>query len=144
MSSNTAERWWVQLIARWLARIDSVQSHLQLIFQAMTGVSLASGALKYFGLTRFVPGFLLLVGVFVLVYAYYYAEGGVWNQVSRDRSDMSVNFSGPNMRMDNPLIGAAVFAAREGRPPTEEEFDAIEEAVDIYWREYRDGVDLDD
>lgn len=139
----TAERWWVRSAARWVARVDGVKGHLNLGFQAMTGVSLASGALKYFGYQRFVPHFLVVTVGLTLLYAYLYSEGGVWNQVERDQHDLSTNFSGPNMRMDNPLIGAAVFAAQEGRPPTEEEFAAIDDAVERYWYDYRDGVSLE-
>lgn len=139
----TATRWWVRMAARWIARLDSVKSHLNLVFQAMTGVSLASGALKYFGMTWAVGPFIAFVAGGVLVYAYLYAEGGVWNQVSRDRTDMSSNFSGPNQLMDNPQIGCAVFAAVHGRRPDEEERKTIHDAVKDQWLEYRDGVDLE-
>lgn len=140
----TAERWWVRAGARWIARIDAVKGHLNLAFQAMTGVSLASGALKYFGFEGFVLPFIAVTGVGTLAYAYYYTEGGVWNQVGRDRTDMSTNWSGPNMRMDDELIGSAVFAAMHGRPPDDDEQDAIAEAVDRKWRDFRNGVELGD
>lgn len=139
----TADRWWVRAAARWIARIDSVQGQLGLVFQAMTGVSLASGALKYFGLSQLVPWFLASTMAFVVVYAYLYSEGGVWNQVSRDKQDLSTNFAGPTMRIDDELTGCAVFAAVHGREPTAEEREAIASAVDKPWQEYREGISLD-
>lgn len=139
----TATRWWVRAGARWIARIDSVKSHLGLVFQGMTGVSLASGALKYFGAEWAVGPFILVVAVGVLGYAYLYAEGGVWNQVSRDRSDMSNNFATPRDVIDDTLIATGVFAAHNGRPPDAEEQDAIRRAVRQQWEQFRDGIDLE-
>jgi hypothetical protein len=46
------------------------------------------------------------------------------------------------MRMDDELIGSSVFAAVHRRPPDEEEQEAISEAVDAPWREYRDGIEV--
>lgn len=139
----TADRAWVQFGARWLARIHSVQGYLGLAFQAMTGVGIASGALKYFGYSEFVPHFLAAVAGGVLAFAYLYSEGGVWNQVSRDRSDLSNNFSTPRDVIDDTLIATGVFAAVNGRPPDDDEKDAIRTAVRGQWEEFRDGIDLD-
>lgn len=139
----TAQRWWVRFGARWIARIDSVKSHLNLVFQGMTGVSLASGALKYFGMEWAVGPFIAVVAVSVLVYAYLYAEGGVWNQVSRDRTDLSNNYATPRDKIDDTLIGAAVFAAVHGREPDEEELNTIEHTVSAKWSDFRNGVELD-
>ncbi len=139
----TAERWWVRGGARWIARIDSVKSHLNLVFQGMTGVSLASGALKYFGMSWAVAPFIAVVGVGVLGYAYLYSEGGVWNQVSRDRSDMSNNFATPRDVIDDTLIATGVFAALNGRPPNENEQEQILTAVRSQWEEFRQGIDLE-
>jgi hypothetical protein len=140
----TADRAWVKATARWIARIDSVQGHLGLAFQAMSGVGIASGALKYFGMSQFVAPFIVLVAVGVLGFAYLYSEGGVWNQVSRDRSDMSSNFATPRDVIDDTLIATGVFAAQNGRPPDEHEMDVIHEAVRGQWEEFRDGIDLED
>lgn len=140
----TADRAWVRFGARWIARIDSVKSHLNLAFTAMTGVGIASSALKYFGLTALVPWFIGATAAGILVYAYYYSEGGVWNQVSRDRQDMSNNFSTPRDVIDDTLIATGMFAAQEGRPPDDEEADAIYTAVRGQWEEFRDGINLDD
>lgn len=138
----TAERWWVRFGARWIARIDSVQGHLGLVFQGMTGVSITSGALKYFGATWAVGPFLAITAICLLAYAYLYSEGGVWNQVSRDKNDMSTNFSGPNMLIDDILIATGVYAAIHGRPPDEEEQEALRSAVKGEWNQYRNGANL--
>lgn len=139
----TAQRWWVRFGARWIARIDSVKSHLGLIFQGMTGVSLASGMLKYFGLTWAVGPFIVLLAAAILTYAYLYAEGGVWNQVSRDRNDMSNNFATPRDVIDDTLIATGVFAALNGRAPDEDEQEQILNAVRTQWETFRDGIDLE-
>lgn len=139
----TADRAWVRHAARWVARVDAVKSHLNLVFQGMTGVSLASGALKYFGLTWAVGPFIVLVAAATLGYAYLYAEGGVWNQVSRDRSDMSNNFATPRDVIDDTLIATGVFAAINDREPDAEEQATIEQAVRSQWEGYRDGISLE-
>lgn len=139
----TADRAWVKVGARWIARIDSVQGHLGLAFQAMSGVGIASGALKYFGLDHFVAPFIGMVAIGVLGFAYLYSEGGVWNQVSRDRSDLSNNFATPRDVIDDTLIATGVFAAQNGRPPDDDEQRAIRQAVRSQWEEFRDGIDLE-
>lgn len=139
----TAQRWWVRFGARWIARIDSVKSHLNLVFQGMTGVSIASGMLKYFGLTWAVGPFIALLAAGILGYAYLYAEGGVWNQVSRDRNDMSNNFATPRDVIDDTLIATGVFAAQNGRPPNDDEQEQIVTAVRSQWEQFRDGIDLE-
>lgn len=136
----TADRWWVRLAARWLARIDGVSAHLRLAMLALTGVSTMSVALNSYGLGHFAAPVTAVLAAGMLVYAYLYTEGGVWNQVGRDKKDMSANFSGPTMRMDDELIGLAVFAAVNGREPTPDERRVISDAVDAGWQDYRDGL----
>jgi len=139
----TATRWWVKVAARWLARIDGVKGQVQMFSLAVTAFSTFSIMLQGFGLGKYVP-YLGIVSVVVgIVYVYLYTEGGVWNQVSRDRADMSTNYAGPSMRMDDEIIGCAVFAAINGRPPDEQERKAIAEAVDEPWGDYREGIDLE-
>jgi len=139
----TAERAWVRFGARWIARVDSVKSHLSLVFQGMTGVGVASGALEYLGLGHLVGPFIAALAVVLLAYAYLYSEGGVWNQVSRDRSDMSNNFATPRDVIDDTLIAVGVFAAINGREPEEEELEEIQDAVRSQWEEFRHGIDLE-
>lgn len=141
--SNTAERWWVRRAARWLARLDGVSKQLRLAMLIMTGLSTATITLKQYGHGQLAWPLIGVTGIGILGYTYLYTECGVWNQMQRDRVDLSTNFSGPSMRMDDTLIGVAMFAAEEGRPPDEEEFEAIEEGVRTYWERYRDGVEVD-
>lgn len=139
----TAERWWVKSGARWIARVDSVKGHLSLVFQGMTGVSVSAGALEYLGLGHFVAPFITVLAAVLLAYAYLYSEGGVWNQVSRDRSDMSNNFATPRDVIDDTLIATGVFAALNGRAPNEDEQEQIKQAVRTQWEEFRTGIDLE-
>lgn len=144
----TATRWWVRMAARWIARIDSVQGQLGLLFQAMTGISLASGALKYFGLSHLVPWFILGTWLFVLAYAYLYSEGGVWNQVSRDKTDLSDNYSGPTMLMDKRIEGKQLaylgYVLQNGRDISIDELEeGMSDITHQEWATLRDGVDVE-
>lgn len=139
----TANRWWVKVIARWLARIDGVKGQVQMFSLAVTAFSTFSIMLQGFGLGGLVP--YLGVGAVVvgIIYTYVYNEGGVRNQVRRDTADLSNNYSGPAMLMDDTVTGVSMFVAMHGRLPTEEERQQIEEGVREQWQEYRDGIDLD-
>jgi hypothetical protein len=110
---------------------------------AVTAFSTFSLVLQNAGMGEFVPYVGVLGVVGVVGFAYAYSEGGVWNQVARDKNDLSDNWAGPNMRIDDELIGKAVFAAVHKRPPKAEEARAIEETVDDGWRSHRDGVNID-
>lgn len=142
--SQTAQRWWVRTGARWLARIDSVSEHIRLFSLAVTAFSTFSLLLQNAGLGQFVP----LVGasgaLALVLAAYLYAEGGVWNQVSRDRQDLSNNFSGPAMLMDRTVdaqqrayLGWLVDP--ENRP-LDYHRQRIEELTERQWTAFRDGV----
>lgn len=140
----TATRWWVRLIARWLARIDGVSGQIRMFSLGLTAFSTFSLVLQNFGLGHYVPGFG--VGLFfgTLVFAYLYTEGGVWNQVARDRADMSGNFASPGMRIDDELIARGIRAAEKGEPLDDCEREAVVEELDHAWNRYRDGVNLND
>jgi hypothetical protein len=143
MSSLTAERRPVRKAARWLARIEAVAPMIRMAMLVMTGLSTALVALSSYGLDRFA---LPLVGTTLaaaLVFTYLYTEGGVYNQQNRDRKDMGNNHATPLMRIDDELIGCAVFAAVHGRPPSEDERESIAEAVDGAWHDHRDGVEVE-
>jgi len=140
----TATRWWVRLAARWIARLDGVTGQIQMFSLAVTAFSTFSLVLQGFGLGYIVP-YLGVGGVVVgLAYTYLYTEGGVWNQVARDRQDLSTNFSGPAMYIDDVLTGVAVFSAVHGRPPDDDELAAIRAAIWDEWEEYREGIDISD
>lgn len=138
----TATRWWVRVAARWLARIDGVKGQVQMFSLAVTAFSTFSLMLQGFGLGHIVPylgGTSVVLGI---CYVYLYTEGGVWNQVQRDRQDLSNNFAGPNSKIQAELNARALAAARSGRPLTEEERDAVREEAFETFAEYRDGTAL--
>lgn len=140
----TAQRWWVKMGARWLARINGVNQQLQLAFLAMTGTGIALEQLRVYGFGNYALEFLLLIVAGMLGYTYLYNEGGVRNQVMRDDHELKSNWAGPNMRIDDELIGIAVFAALNNRKPTKEERKIIAESVHDGYIDLRDGVEIED
>ena len=140
----TANRWWVKLAARWLARVDGVSGQLRLVFLAMTGNGIVLSTLSDYGLERFAVPFLAVSGGSMLVYVYLYTEGGVWNQMQRDRADLSSNFAGPNMAMTAMLYARAIGAREKGEELTEGEREAVDGEVITAWAELRDGVDIEE
>lgn len=140
----TATRWWVRIAARWLARIDGVSGQIRLAMLIMTGLSTATLTLRQYGYGQYAWALIGVTGVGLAVFTYLYTEGGVWNQMARDRADLSGNYATPSSRINTELNGVAIFAALEGRPPNEDEREAIEEALDEVWEEHRDGIELDD
>lgn len=139
----TADRWWVRQAARWLARVDGVSGMIRLAMLGLTGLSTATLTLRQYGHGEFAWPFIGVMLSGTLVFTYLYTEGGVWNQMARDRQDLSSNFAGPSMRMDNELIARGILAAQETRELTAEERDAIKGELDDAFEEYRDGIDLD-
>jgi len=139
----TANRWWVKAAARWLARIDGVKGQVQMFSLAVTAFSTFGVLLQGFGLGRYVP-YLGVAGVAgLLVYTYYFTEGGVWNQMSRDRQDMSNNFASPNARVIAEMQTRGWGAVQKGRELTDEERAAIQDELDASFGELRDGVSVE-
>lgn len=139
----TAERWWVRLAARWLARVDGVSGMIRLAMLGLTGLSTATLTLRQYGHGEYAWPLIFVVLSGTLVFTYLYTEGGVWNQMSRDRQDLSNNFAGPSMRINNELLARAFLAAEERRELSETERMAIKEELDEAFDEYRDGLTLD-
>jgi len=139
----TANRWWVKLFARWQARIDSVKGQIQAVSLLVTAFSTFSLVLQNAGLNEFVLPLGILIALSGPIYAYLFFEGGVWNQVSRDRVDKNSNFAGPTMRLDDEMIARGVLAAQKGEPLTEQEREAIQTELDDAWYEHRDGLSED-
>jgi len=138
-ANNRVSRW----VSRWLMRIQAAGSVLRIVYFGGILVTTGVSALNQFGHGRWAWPFVACVFLGTLTFAYIYAERGLFNQQNRDRNDVGSNFAGPTMYMDDAIIGAAVFAAREGRPPSEDEREAIEQAVAQQWHEYREGIDVD-
>lgn len=140
----TATRWWVRRAARWLARINGVKAHIQMVSLAVTAFSTFSIMLQGFGLGRFVPWFGVgAVGVGV-VYTYLYTEGGVWNQVQRDQADLSNNYADPNARINTEMSARALVAALQAGELDDEQREALESELDEAFSDLRDGVPIDD
>jgi len=139
----TATRWWVRLFARWQARIDSVKGQIQALSLAVTAFSTFSLLLQNAGFGAWVPYLGAVGAVGLPAYAYLFFEGGVWNQVNRDRVDRSDNFIGPGgyiaATIQARAFAEALAAAERGEDPDA----AAAATVEELWREYRDGVDID-
>jgi hypothetical protein len=139
----TANRWWVRLAARWLARVDGVSGMVQLAMLGLTGLSTATLTLRQYGHGEYAWPLIAVVGVGTLVFTYLYTEGGVWNQVARDRQDLSTNFAGPSMRVNNELLARGVLAAQQGRVLSDSEREVIRRELDDAFGEYRDGIEIE-
>jgi hypothetical protein len=120
-----------------------VKGHLGLFFSAMSGVSLASGALAYIGYRELVPSFLVFIISGVLAFAYLYAEGGVWNQVQRDQADLSNNYADPNARINSEMSSRAIVAALQGSELDADQREALKNELDASFAMLRDGVDVE-
>lgn len=140
----TAQRWWVRLTARWLARIDGVKGQVQMLSLAVTAFSTFSIMLQGFGMGGYVPfvGVGMLVGG--VIYTYLFTEGGVWNQVARDRQDLSANFIGPNAAIQAEANMRLWSAANKERELTEAERQAIRQERRVLFNDLRDGIDIAD
>jgi len=139
----TAQRWWVRLFARWQARVDAVKGQIQAVSLSITALSTFSLVLKGTVLQPYIPAVWVLAVVVGPAYAYYYAEGGVWNQVSRDRADMSTNYAGPNGAINAELLARTLAAVEKGDELTEREREAARSERDEAFAEYRDGMELE-
>lgn len=139
----TATRWWVRVAARWLARVDGVSSILRLGMLGLTGISTMVVALRDTGLGHLIAPAIVTIALGTVAFAYLYAEGGVWNQVRRDKSDLSKNYSTPFQRISNEMTARALYAGEVGRELTPAEREAIRSEVAAAYDELRDGVDVE-
>jgi len=140
----TAVRWWVKSFARWQARIDSIKGQIQAVSLGVTAFSTFSLVLQGFGLGRYVPYIGVLLALGGPVYAYLYFEGGVWNQVARDRQDMSSNFASPSQRIGHEFTVRGLMALEKGEPLSEEERQIAQAELNQVFRDRRDGFNLED
>lgn len=138
----TASRWWVRAAARWVARINGVSEQARLAMLGLTGISTASLTLRQYGHGEYAWPLIGAVVGGTIVYAYLFTEGGVWNQVARDRKDMSMNYSTPSMRIDDELIARGVAAGFKGAELGDGEREAIQSELDDAFTEHRDGVPI--
>lgn len=138
----TAERWPVKVAARWLARVDGVSGQIRVFSLAVTAFSTFSLVLQNSGHGEFVTPLGVALAVTLPLYTYLYTEGGVWNQVSRDRQDMSSNYAGPTSRIDDELIARGIIAGQIGQELSDEQRQAIKNELDKTFDELRDGIEL--
>lgn len=144
MTDTVAVRKPVRIAARWWARVEAVGPAIRIGLLAITGLATSLSALKDYGLGKYaLPaiGGAILLG---MIATWKVTDEGVLNQKNRDKKDMGDNFASPLMRIDDELIGSAVFAAVHQRPPDEDEQQAISQAVDKPWRDHRNGVEVDE
>lgn len=139
----TAQRWWVRMAARWLARVDGVSGQLRLAMLGLTGISTATLSLQQYGYGEFAVPLIVVIAVSGLVFTYLYTEGGVWNQMARDRQDMSANFAGPNAVIQAEANMRAWLAAEKGRELTDDERKAIRKERQQVFEDLRDGIDIE-
>lgn len=140
----TATRWWVRKTARWLARINGVKSHIQMLSLAVTAFSTFSIMLQGFGLGQYVPWFGVVSVAFGVVYTYLYTEGGVWNQVQRDQADLSNNYADPNAKINTEMSARALVAALQAGELNDEQREALKTELDDAFDDLRDGVTIAD
>jgi hypothetical protein len=139
----TADRWWVKAAARWQARMDSITGQISMFSLLATGFSTFSIMLQGFGLGRYVPYLGAFVALSLPIYAYAFFEGGVKNQVGRDRADKSTNFAGPAGRILTEMYARSIAAAQKGEALTDDEIEAVKAEADATFLEYRDGYDVE-
>jgi len=75
---------------------------------------------------------------------YLYTEGGVWNQMVRDRQDMSNNFAGPNARIQAEMLAVALAAAQKGDELDESEREAVKTELETSFHDLRDGIEIEE
>lgn len=145
--SQTADRWWVRVAARWLARVEAVSDIVRLAMLTLTGLSTATLTLQQYGHGNLAWPLIATVGVGSIVFTYLYTEGGVFNQKNRDRTDLGDNYSGPTMLMDKRLeakqLAHLAYVLQNGQDKSVDEIQAeMQEITDEEWVALRDGVDI--
>lgn len=141
----TAQRWWVRWGARYLAYQDGVIGQVQMVSLAITAFSTFGLLLQNAGYGHLIP-YVAVIGIVAEnIYAVLYNEGGVRNQVGRDRQDLSNNFADPDK-----LVGHRIGAVQNAMIASEfsdRDFESIlEDMLDLTeqeWVELRDGVDIE-
>lgn len=139
-ANNIITRW----IAQWFMRFEAAGNMLRIMLFGGTFLTTGLSALAEYGYGGYAPQFVAAVVIGTTAFAWYNHEGGILNQKNRDRMDAGQNFAGPEQLIDDILIGVSHFAANNGRPPNDKEYEAIKQAVARPWSEFRDGVDIDE
>lgn len=143
----TADRWWVRLAARWIARVEAVSPLIRMGMLSMTGLSTALIGLKEYGYDEYARPLIAVVVLGTLAFTWYYTEGGVWNQKNRDTVDLGDNYSGPTMLMDKRIeakqLAHLAYVLQNGHNKSIEEIQReMQEVTDQEWAAMRDGVEI--
>lgn len=130
-------------IGSWIMRLEAAGGILRMAFLGVTAASTFTSALALIGLQKFAPAVLAMGVLATFSFSYAYVELGVFNRKNREKVEHGNNFARPDMRIDDTITGAAVFAALHGRPPDAEEYKQIDESVEYAYQDYRNGYDPD-
>lgn len=143
-ASNRLFRW----VARWFMRIEAAGNILRIMLFGGTFLTTGLSALKQYGHDQYALPFIGAVGAGTLVFAYVYAEMGVYNQKNRDSADVGDNYSGPTMLFDGKIRARQLaylgYVLENGNDKSIEEIhEQMQELTEEQWLELRDGADIE-
>ena len=124
-------------------RFEAAGNILQMVFLGVTAASTLTSALALIGLQQYALPMLVFGLVSTAIFAFGYVELGIYNRQNREKKDRGENFAKPQNRIDDELIARGIHAAREGRPLTQDERDAVDEELDEAFRKYRNGIKVE-
>lgn len=131
-------------VARWLMRFQAVQGFIQMGSMMVTAASTLTFALQAIGYTEIAP-YVLGIGLFgTPAFAWAYTELGLFNRKNREKSDRGANWAGPDAFMNSVIGAMGTYYAMNQDVPDSDEFEELQQSVELAWREYRDGINLDD
>lgn len=128
-------------------RFEASSQILGIVFQGVTAVSALSGVMAYSGYGPWVP-YILSSGIpITFIFAFAYADSGLFNRKNRERADFGDNYSGPTMLMDARLearqLAMLGYVIQNGEQQSFNELaDDMEDLTLREWVEMRDGVDV--
>lgn len=144
----TVENGFVRRIARWIMRVEAAGNVLRIALFGGTFLTTGLTALQQYGYSRYAWPFIGITGSTILLFAYVYAEFGVFNQKSRDMADVGDNYSGPTMLMDGriraeQLAMLAYILQSQDNANIEEIREQMHSLTDEQWAQLRDGIEID-
>jgi len=142
-ASNRVFRW----IARWFMRLEAAGNILRIVLFGGTFLSTGLTALQQYGHQQYAIPFIGVVGGSTILFAYVYAEAGVYNQKNRDTADAGDNYSGPTMLMDSKLEARQLaylgYVLQNGNGRSFEELnDELQALTEEEWASLRDGINI--
>lgn len=143
----TVENRLFRTVARWIMRVEAAGNVLRLVLFGGTFLSTGLTALQQYGYAGYAWPFIALTGVGTLLFAYSYAEYGVYNQKSRDMADAGDNYSGPTMLMDARIEAQQLaylgYVMQNGQNKSIKEIqEEMQDLTEREWASLRNGVDL--